>query len=283
MILNDNTSEVDMSYKLLALDMDGTLLTSDKRVSPRTRRALELLAEQGIPLAYCTGRNVLELLDYPAELPFIRYGVLASGAVVHDFATRDNLEVHALDPDVLVAAMQVAQAEEHMTHVMALTKSVVRPDDLRNMPRFGMGVYQGMFEHICTQENDLVGWVRAHPGEVIKINFYHANATTRDRTRRRLEESGLPLTLANAEEGSVECSALGVSKGKGLASLATLLGIDLADVVAVGDSENDAAALKVAGMPVAMGNATPGARQLARMIVADNDHDGIAELIDKLF
>ncbi|MBO7675418.1 MAG: HAD family phosphatase [Atopobiaceae bacterium] len=272
-----------MPYKLLALDMDGTLLTSDKRVSPRTRASLEHLAQRGVPLAYCTGRNVLELLEYPRELPFVRYGVLASGAVVHDFATQEDLEVHALDPDVLVGAMEVAQAEGPMTHVMALSQSVVRPDDLRDMARFGMGIYQGMFDNICTRERDLEGWVRMHPGEVIKINFYHANAASRDKTRRRLEESGLPLTLANAEQGSVECSALGVSKGKGLASLAKMLGIELSEVVAVGDSVNDAEALKVAGMPVAMGKASAGARQLARLVVADNDHDGIVEAIERLF
>lgn len=272
-----------MAYKLLALDMDGTLLTSDKRVSPRTRDALERLAARGIPLAYCTGRNVLELLEFPTELPFIRYGVLASGAVVHDFATHRDLEVHALDPNVLVAAMDVARAEDNMTHVMALSHSVVRPADLRNMAHYGMGVYQGMFENICTLEPDLGGWVQAHPGEVIKINFYHASPAARDRTRRRLEEAGLPLTLANAENTSVECSALGVSKGRGLTALAGLLGMDVADVVAVGDSDNDTEALKVAGMPVAMGNASASARQLARMVVADNDHDGIVEAIDKLF
>jgi Cof subfamily protein (haloacid dehalogenase superfamily) len=282
-VLIRKTPEDAMPYKLLALDMDGTLLTSDKRVSPRTRDALEHLAARGIPLAYCTGRNVLELLEFPTELPFIRYGVLASGAVVHDFTTQRDLEVHALDPDVLVAAMDIARVEDHMTHVMALSHSVVHPDDLRNMAHFGMGVYQGMFEHICTLERDLEGWVRTHPGEVIKINFYHASAASRDRTRHRLEEADLPLTLANAENTSVECSALGVSKGRGLTALAALLGIDVADVVAVGDSENDAEALKVAGMPVAMGNANATARQLARMVVADNDHDGIVEAIDKLF
>lgn len=272
-----------MPYKLLALDMDGTLLTSQKRVSPRTREALERLAARGIALAYCTGRNVLELLDYPSQLPFIRYGVLASGAVVHDFNTRRDLEVRALGPDVLLDAMRVADHEEHMTHVMALTQSVVRPDDLRNMAQFGMGVYQGMFDNICTREEDLASWVTAHPGEVVKLNFYHRDPQSRDRTRQRLEHAGLPLTLANAEERSVECSASGVSKGLGLRSLTTHLGISLEETVAIGDSENDAAALKAAGMPVAMGNATEDARRLARMVVADNDHDGIAEAIERLF
>ncbi|MBR3224055.1 MAG: HAD family phosphatase [Atopobiaceae bacterium] len=272
-----------MTYKLLALDMDGTLLTSDKRVLPKTRAALEQLAERGTPLAYCTGRNNLELLHWPQELPFIRYGVLASGAIIYDFAEGRALKTRALDVDSLLAALEIAQAEEVMPHVMAVHASVVRPCDLTNMVHFGMGVYQGMFERICTLDDDPASWIRANPGQVVKLNFYHTSSQARDRTRARLAAAGLPLTLANAEEGSVECSAKGVNKGDGLRILASHLGATLAEVVAVGDSDNDVAALSAVGMPVAMGNAPQEVCELARLVVADNDHDGIVEVIERLF
>ena len=272
-----------MTYKLLALDMDGTLLTSDKRVLPKTRAALEQLAARGIPLAYCTGRNNLELLHWPQELPFIRYGVLASGAIIYDFAEGRALKTRALDVDSLLAALEIAQLEDVMPHVMAVHASIVRPCDLVNMARYGMGVYQGMFKDICTLDDDPASWIRANPGQVVKLNFYHTSSQARDRTRARLAAAGLPLTLANAEEGSVECSAKGVNKGDGLRILASHLGAMLAEVVAVGDSDNDVAALSAVGMPVAMGNAPQEVRELARLVVADNDHDGIVEAIERLF
>ena len=146
-----------------------------------------------------------------------------------------------------------------------------------------MGVYQGMFERICTLEEDLPAWVRANPGQVVKLNFYHVAPDARDRTRERLAKAGLPLTLANAEKTSVECSALGVSKAQGLAELADALGIGLDQVVAIGDSDNDAQALAAVGMPVAMGNASPAIKDMAKLVVADNDHDGIAEAVEQLF
>lgn len=272
-----------MAYQLLALDMDGTLLTSHKTVSTRTREALRALAAQGTPIAYCSGRCFRELLDYPTELPFIRYGVLASGAVVYDFDARRTLALHPLDVQVVEQAMAIADAEEHMTHVMSAEFSVVRPQDIERMERFGMGVYQGMFRQICETPDDLAPWVRDHAGEVVKVNFYHRDAAARDRTRARLAESGLPLTLANAEETSVECSPLGMSKAKGLQTLASYVGCTLQDVVAIGDSDNDLAALEAVGMPVAMGNATEAIRRVAHLVVADNDHDGIVEAIDQLF
>lgn len=272
-----------MGYQLLALDMDGTLLDSHKRVSARTRDALERLAAAGTPIAFCSGRCFKELLDYPVELPFIRYGVLASGAVVYDFGAQRTLALQPLDAGIVQEAMRIADAEEHMAHVMTAAVSVVRPEDIQRMDCFGMGVYQGMFEQICEKPADLAQWVREHSGEVVKLNFYHRDAAARDRNRERLAASGLPLTLANAEETSVESSPLGVSKAQGLQTLAAYLGCTLAEVVAVGDSDNDLAALEAVGMPVAMGNATDAIRRVARLIVSDNDHDGIVDVVDQLF
>ena len=272
-----------MPYKLLALDMDGTLLTSSKQVSPRTRDALKELAARGTPLAFCTGRNFLELMDWPHELPFIRYGVLSSGAIVHDFASGETLHRQTLDAATILRAMEIAQAESPMVHIMSVECSLARPADVHNMERVGMGVYKSMFEQICTLQDDLESWVKAHPDQVAKINFYHETPEARDRTRERLAASSLPLTLADAEQTSVECSAQGVSKGEGLRVLAEHLGATLADVVAVGDSDNDSTALAAVGMPVAMGNATESIRRMAKLRVADNDHDGIVEVVQRLF
>jgi Cof subfamily protein (haloacid dehalogenase superfamily) len=272
-----------MPYKLLALDMDGTLLTSHKEVSPRTRAALRDLAERGVPIAFCTGRCFKELMDWPRELPFIRYGVLASGAVEYDFAHKTTLDISALGTETILKAMEIASIEKPMTHVLGIGDSVARPDDVRVMERYGMGVYKPMYEKICTFADDLEEWVRTHEGEVVKLNFYHVDSRSRDRTRERIARAGLPITLANAEVGSVECSASGVSKAQGLRMLATHLGIGLDDVVAVGDSDNDLTALSAVGMPVAMGNASESIRRLAKLVVASNDEDGIAEAVARLF
>ena len=74
-----------------------------------------------------------------------------------------------------------------------------------------------------------------------------------------------------------------MSKAEGLSRLCDYLGITLAEAVAVGDAPNDTQALQVAGLPVAMGNATPDIKALAKMVVADNDHDGIAEVVKEVF
>ena len=88
--------------------------------------------------------------------------------------------------------------------------------------------------------------------------------------------------LAVFSSSSFLASSRGISKARGLQALCDHLGCTMDDVAMVGDADNDLEALAAVGMPVAMGNATPEVKSLARLVVADNDHDGIAELIAHL-
>lgn len=270
-----------MTYRLLALDMDGTLLTSDKRVSARTRDALKRLAAEGVPIAFSTGRNTLELGAYRDELSFIRYASLMSGAAVFDFVEGVAISQRPIDTPLAYELVQRATQEDPMIHVMTLSESVARQADIDRMPHLGMAIYQGMFQSICTRMEDPAQWVLAHAGEVMKLNLYHHSEESRARTRERIAD--LPLTIADSEETALECSALGMSKAQGLRDLCAYLGITMDEVVAVGDAPNDLDALHAVGMPVAMGNATPEVRAVARITVADNDHDGIVDVVEQLF
>jgi hydroxymethylpyrimidine pyrophosphatase-like HAD family hydrolase len=93
----------------------------------------------------------------------------------------------------------------------------------------------------------------------------------------------LPLQPVVGEAASLELTPAGVSKALGLKLLCEHLGLSLAQCVAVGDAGNDLDVLQAAGHAVAMGNATPEARAVADEVVADNDHDGIAEVIARWF
>lgn len=267
-----------MSYRLLALDMDGTLLTSDKRVSPGTREFLRSLASNGVSIAYSTGRNAVELGEYLEELPFIRFGSLMSGACVCDLSVGTTIFERPIDGSIVAEVLRRAAVENAMCHMMAARTSLARQADIDRMPELSMGIYQKMFQRVCTRIDDAEAWVLAHPASVDKLNLYHASTEARERTRKRLAD--LSLQLVDSEQTSLECSALGVSKAEGLRTLCEHLGITMEQVVAVGDAPNDLEALGAVGFPVAMGNATPEVLAVAHRIVADNDHDGITELAD---
>ena len=255
-------------YKLLALDMDGTLLDSRKQVSPKTQQAIEELAKTGVAVAYCTGRSLPEMRDVRRALPFVRYGSQVSGALTYDFETDTVISATPLSTDICLQLIRAGALENAMV-------------DIDRMHLVRMATYRSMFEEVCTRTDDLEAYVREHEGQVLKINLYHMDTESRERTRRRIQ--GLPIKLADSERTSLESTAQGISKDKGIERICSRLGIGMDQVVAIGDAPNDTDVLRAAGCAVAMGNATPEIKQLADLVVADNDHDGIAEAIERLF
>jgi len=114
---------------------------------------------------------------------------------------------------------------------------------------------------------------------VEKLNLFSASADIRERLHSRI--CGLPLAIAFAEGASLELSPRNVSKASGLVWLCGHLDIPLHKTIIVGDADNDAQVLRIAGLSVAMGNALPHIKELCDVVVADNDHDGCAEAVDR--
>ncbi|EHF02374.1 hypothetical protein HMPREF1008_00779 [Olsenella sp. oral taxon 809 str. F0356] len=268
--------------RLLALDMDGTLLNSQKRVSPRTLSAVRELADSGVVVALSTGRGLAEIADYSRELAFLTHASLDSGGLVYDLRARRQIHLSPIPREELVACLDAAAAQDAMVHLATCALSVVQRGLIARCPEFNVGVYRPMFERNYTEVDDLRSYALAHADEVVKVDIHHHDAAARDRSRATLEAT-TTLALADAEVGSLECTPRGVNKASGLRRLCELLGVPMELAVAVGDDDNDLAVLRAAGMGVAMGNANERVRTACDLVVADCDHDGIVEVIERLF
>ena len=271
------------AYKLLALDMDGTVLTSDKHVSPRTREALKTLSSKGVAISLATGRNVFELSEYREELSFVSYGILASGAIAYHFTKDEVLLSTPIPTDAVLAAVTITLEEGGIPFLSCVDGTRARSTDIARLDECGLHGYRMMYEQICNRVDDPVSWIAENPGKVVKVDIYHTQDEGCIRIRDRIVATGAPIEVWSSEPGCMECTAKGVNKGVGLQALSERLGISLNEVVAVGDGGNDLAMLRSVGMPVAMGNASQEVLGVARLVVADNDHNGIVELIDRLF
>lgn len=267
-------------YQLIAFDMDGTLLNSNKQISPETLNAIKRATAARKTVILCTGRNLAELNDFTEAIPGLRYLNCVSGACVYDLKEKKTLYSQALDPETVKKLMEFGIKEEAMIHVLS-ERSIVQKDQQSHMADFHMGVYQTMFDKITDKMDDIYHSFCEKPFPVLKLNLYHKNEASRIRTVERIKEAGLKTALALAESTSLECSPKGIHKGVGLEKLCEYLDLPLEQTIAVGDADNDTMALKTAGLAVAMGNATGPIRELADVIVADCDHDGCAEAIDK--
>ena len=268
-------------YKLLALDMDGTFLTTQKTVSPTTIKAINRLIKQGIAVTLCTGRGVAELKDYAEEFAGIPYGILNSGGCVFDFTKGQAIYRNLLDDDVLIECIRAAGEVKAMPYLLTEDASVAREDDIKDVSVFHMSQYQPMYNRVVTAVPDMETYVREHPGRSLKLCIYHRDCETREQTRRAVEHLG--MELADAETTSLEISPRGVTKALGLQVLCRYLGISIEESVVVGDADNDIDVLSTAGLSVAMGNANERVKELCDVIVADNDHDGIVEVAERFF
>ena len=268
------------AYMMLALDMDGTPLTSDKRISVRTADALRHAADAGVTVVFSTGRALSEVEDYRVELDgIVRYGVLLSGGVVRDYRAGETLSVELLPAEMVRIVVAQGLSEDAMVQLFTTECAVMTHRDVARMPQIGQGIFQDLALRRGHLVESIAEYVEEHVGDICKINLHHVDRTSLATTRAALAH--LPLQLYAGESATVEVTPLGVTKARGLRLACEHLGIRTDEMVVVGDSENDLEALGLAGLAVAMGNASPEVRESADIVVADNDHDGIAEVVER--
>lgn len=268
-------------YRLIAFDMDGTLLNTRKQISERTADAIARAAEAGKVVAFCTGRAPVELSGFPEQLPGMRYAICNNGAAVWDLWERRKLVSARLDPKLMLRVMELADPEDYLIqfYLDGMKYSSLDPGKLG---RCGMLEYLPMYERLSVPVvPDLRERLKTNPEPVEKLALHFPGKESRLRALERLKAAGLPVNINFGNRYSLEFTVPGYTKGLGLRKLCDHLGITLAEVIAVGDSENDNEAVEAAGLGVAMGNATEELKRLADAVVADNDHDGCAEAIDR--
>ena len=268
---------MSIRYSLIAMDMDGTLLRSDKSVSPAVLSAIHDAVSAGKTVALGTGRPVSELAPYRKIFKDIRYAVLESGSLIYDLWEDRVLFSHCLDAEIIPEVLEAVSQEDIMPQAMSGGRSYINSADIPRMAHYQMDVYQGLYEEVAERVSDVRAFLREHAGEIEKINLYHTSPGARERTAARL--AAVPAQKTYAEQSSLEISPQGITKGQGLIELCGILGIPAECSIAVGDADNDIPMLRAAGLGIAVGNANEHVLAAAGAVVADNDHDGCAEAI----
>lgn len=264
-----------MDFRLVAFDMDGTLLSSRKEVLPSSRDAVDRLARAGVAVTLCTGRAPVMIKTHHRELPSVRYAVCASGAILYDLAERRVMSRRSIEAELVRRAAEVCGRYDTTLDAFAGEGFYYSACLLERAADYGMQAYVPMFDRIGMPADDAWSPFVSGGESTEKIDVFFADPADRDRARAELE--GLPLVMSYSERSSLELSPAGVDKGIGLSELAGMLGIPMSATVAVGDADNDLPMLRAAGLSIAMGNANERARRAAGVVVADNDHDGCAE------
>ncbi|MCI1304706.1 MAG: Cof-type HAD-IIB family hydrolase [Lachnospiraceae bacterium] len=266
-------------YKLAAFDMDGTLLNSEKRVSENTKQAIRAAIDAGKYIVIATGRAVSECEDCAEDLEPIRFSVCESGAVVYDRHAKRILYRTGFKKELADVILDIGTQFDTMPYVLSLGEAVAEKGSLEHLDYYHMSVYRGMMSRVCVLTKNLPAKFHSTGRGIEKINFYCASAEVREEVRRHLEPLSEDITVAFAEETSIEISPKGLTKAAGLSWLCGRLGIRPQEVIAAGDADNDRDMLAFAGLSAAMGNAPERIRRECGIVVRDNDHDGCCDVI----
>ena len=272
--------EQRMSFGLIALDIDGTLLNSRKEVAPETLQAVREVCAAGKAVAFDTGRAVCELTDLFELLPEVRYAVFASGAGIYNVRKSRTFALRGVSREDADLIFSLARTKDVMPQIVLADADVIQASHLAHLERYHMGIYRPLYEKTMTLVPDIYSFAASCTDTMLKINLYHANPEERIRTNDRL--SSLNIETVYSEASSLECSARGVDKGSGLLRLCGELGIPPEQSVACGDADNDIPMLKAAGLGIAMGNAAAHIKTAADLVVSDLDHGGCAQAIRML-
>ncbi len=261
-------------YKLLGLDMDGTLLREDKTISEVTKQKIAEAKAKGVKVVLASGRPLEGLQRYLKELDLVHEGdyvVSFNGAVVQDTYTKE-----------IVSKTTLKGTDLHKIYALSKELGV-------NIHAF---TSEGCITPVLTKYSILEGEIN---GIDVAVIDYDAVSTEEDLIKIMLvdEPEALEAAMKNIPQHFYDTYTVvrsapffleflnkKVDKGTGMKALADALAIKQEEVICIGDAGNDEHMVRYAGLGVAMGNAFPELKEIADFITKTNEEDGVAHVID---
>jgi HAD superfamily hydrolase (TIGR01484 family) len=266
-----------MPPRLVATDLDGTLVRADQTVSDRTRAALARVEEAGAVLVLVTGRPPRWMPPIVEQTGHRGLAVCANGALLYDLHTERVLDAHLLDAQ---AAGQVVEALRRDVPGIAFA---VERGPVDGVPG-GFGRERVYRARVDVPDIEIAPVEALFAGGAVKLLARHEEMGSDELLAAARQSLGaLAEATHSSTDGLLEISAAGISKASGLAALAERHGVAPADVVAFGDMPNDLPMLAWAGHAVAVENAHPEGKAAADEVTASNEDDGVARVLERLF
>lgn len=269
-----------MNYRLIALDIDGTLLTNDDELTPRVRRAIRKAQERGVYITLATGRRYSRTLPWANALGITQPIVTHNGAVIVDPTSEKVIYQQGIPASLYKPLISELQREKLMYFVY--TGKSGGEEILMENELFQRGKYQ-----IMRYVGDSVSPVdKLHlDSDPVKIALIEPSGNLESRISDWERRYGVNMNMMvfgapSHEHMGVEFLAEGCTKARGVEFVLNQLGLDFSQVIAFGDDVNDLELVSQAGLGVAMLNASDKLRQHANYITGSNQEDGVAQVLE---
>ena len=267
--------------RLIALDLDRTTLDSSGRLTVRTENAINAAIERGVFTAIATGRSYSALPQDIYRIKGLKYIISANGACLTDITEGKIIYSNCISPEALEGAVSSLRQYDFMMEFFVKGYAYVEKAVYDGID--AMNFTERHIKYIKNTRKPIVGlldFALAHKDSVENININFENQDDRGLMRGVLARLA-GVTLTTSFDHNLELGGETTSKADAINALCQKLGINREQVMACGDSPNDLAMLKYAGLPVAMANAKDELKAAAKYVTSSNDEDGVAEAIEK--
>ena len=272
--------------KIISLDLDGTLLDSQKRLSNGNRAALEEAAAKGVHIVPTTGRFFGMMPQAVRDLPFVRYAITINGAQVYDRETDTAIVREEIPLDMALDIISLLEGYDviydcYRSNWGWMTESLqAKAEDYATDAH-----YLKMVREFRKPVPDLKEYLKstAAEGDVQKVMLFARNTPGSESVTKAITEAvseRFPsIKTTSSTWNNLELNIATAHKGNSLKRFAAHLGYTLDNCMALGDGTNDLSMIEAAGLGVAMSNAHPLVLAAANHVTASNDEDGVARAI----
>ena len=262
-----------MKYKLVVTDIDGTLTNGRRLISERTKQAVLRFHEMGGIFTLATGRIEDSTRDYYEELRLQTPVILYNGAKIVNLYHNQCLYEENLD-------------DQHAKEALGVVKdfpcnALVYFEGKAYVSKINSVIDEYMIKDniSCIETGDLLSWLKGTPTKILIIGSSEDFLPIKEKLNLKCDTKP---NMVNSEETYLEILPIGISKGNALVKLSEMLNIPLEQTVAIGDNLNDLEMVARAGLGVAVENAHPGLKKVAKYVTKSNDQEGVAEILEKI-
>ena len=269
------------TIRMIGVDLDGTLLNSEKQLTAYTREVLKKAIEQEVAVVVATGRPFSGVPDELKHFPGMRYAQTANGARILDMQKQKVVYENLLSGEIAEKVIDILKRHHAIHEFFVDGVGYMNEDGLKNVYAYFEDPH--MAEYLQSTRipvKDVKEKLQTMKCEVDKLQGIFRNQKDKQEALEELNTlSGIVVTAAM--DNNLEINKEGTNKGLGLLQLGKSLGISREEIMACGDGGNDVEMLKEVGFAIAMANAYDPVKTAADFVTVSNDEDGVAKAIER--
>lgn len=264
------------------MDLDNTLLDSEKQISKHTEEVLKEAIRRGVYIVPATGRIFKAIPEFLRDIPGVRYAVCCNGATVYDQKEDKIIYTNHLPKETVFSLFDIWEKYHCTRDIYQNGQGYMERCYFDHLAEYGVSDHVlKLVRDTRLPLDDLRKYIEEHPLGIEKINVFFDDMEERETARQELIEKNI-ASVSSSLENNIEINQIGCDKGDGLLHLAEQIGLSMDEVMACGDAGNDTMMIKAVGTGVVMENGQPDLKEIADFVTKTNNEDGVAYAIEKL-